>query len=97
LIVKIFGETVLSRFAKRHADSRTPLVRFLAVARNANWEHIPALKETLGSADLGKRTGKLIVDIGGNKYRLIAIINFETQELNIERILTHEEYNREGL
>jgi mRNA interferase HigB len=95
--VTIFGEAVVARFAKNHADSRVPLARFLDVSRAAAWEHFPALKETLPSADLGKRTGKLIVDIGGNKYRVIAAINFETQELDIERILTHGEYNREDL
>jgi len=95
--VTIFGETILTRFAKNHAESRAPLARFLTLARAASWEHFPALKETLPTADLGKSTGKLIVDISGNKYRLIAAINFDTQELNIERILTHREYNREKL
>ena len=93
----IFGEAVVARFAKKRADSRVPLVRFLDLARSAAWEHFPAVKETLPSADLGKRTGRLIIDIGGNKYRVIAAINFETQELDIERILTHGEYNREDL
>jgi mRNA-degrading endonuclease HigB of HigAB toxin-antitoxin module len=71
-----------------HADSRISLTVLLAAARDANWEHFPALQETFPSADLGKRTGKLIVDIGGNKCRLIAAVSFETQELNIERVLT---------
>ncbi len=93
----VFGETVVTRFARNYADSRTSLVRFLAVARAANWEHFPALKETFPSADLGKRTGKLIIDIGGNKYRLIATVDFEAQALNIERILTQGEYDREDL
>jgi len=34
-------------------------------------------------------------DIGGNKYRLIARVDFEEQMLVVERVLTHNEYRRE--
>ena len=37
----------------------------------------------------------IVFDISGNKYRLVATVNFEKQILLIERVLTHEEYNRE--
>jgi len=39
----------------------------------------------------------MIFDIGGNKYRVIAIVNFEKQAMLIEKVLTHEEYSREKL
>ncbi len=32
-------------------------------------------------------------NIGGNKYRLIAEVNFRSQTLFIRHILTHAEYN----
>ena len=93
----VFGQAVLTRFAQKHAVSRTPLTRFLRIIAAAEWPHFAALKETFSSADVGKRTGKVIFDIGGNKYRLIAVVNFEKQSLLIDRVLTHEEYTRERL
>ena len=39
--------------------------------------------------------GRLIFDVGGNKYRVIARVDFVQQILLVEAILTHEEYNRE--
>jgi mRNA interferase HigB len=93
----IFGEAVVARFTQKHAASRKPLGRFLTIARHADWPHFAALKETFASADLGKRTGKVIFDIPGNKYRLVAIVNFEEQALLIDRVLTHEEYDKEIL
>ncbi|MGA2594313.1 MAG: type II toxin-antitoxin system HigB family toxin [Bryobacteraceae bacterium] len=39
----------------------------------------------------------MIFDIGGNKYRLIAVVNFEKQVLLIEEVWTHEKYDRENL
>ncbi len=95
--MKVYGEAVVTRFAKKYAASRKPLQRFLEIARAAEWPHFPAVKQTFPAADLGRKTGKVIFDIGGNKYRVIAIVNFEKQALLVEDVLTHEGYNRENL
>ena len=91
----VFGKAAITRFAKKHAASRKPLHRFLAIAEQANWEHFVAVKETLSATDYAPETGTLIFDIGGNKYRLIARVDFEERLLHIQRVLTHEEYLRE--
>ena len=57
--------------------------------------NFPAVKRTFPAAGLGKESGRLIFDLGGNKYRLIASVDFREQILVIERVLTHEEYSRE--
>jgi mRNA interferase HigB len=93
----VFGEAVIAEFAKKYAASRKPLSRFLAITREAIWPHFPAVKESFPSADYAPSTGTIIFDIGGNKYRLIAIVNFEKQAVLIREVLTHEEYNRENL
>lgn len=95
--MRVLGETITARFASKHAGARKPLQRFLAVARNADWPHFPAVKMTFPATGLGKRSGRLIFDIGGNKYRLIASVDFKEQILVVERVLTHEDYSREVL
>jgi len=95
--VKVYGEAVLARFAARNAAARKPLQRFLEIAREADWPHFPALKQTFPATDLGRTTGKTIFNIGGNKYRVIAVVNFQKQALLIEEVFTHEKYNRENL
>jgi mRNA interferase HigB len=92
--VTVLGEAMIARFARRHAASIKPLQRFLAIARAAEWPHFPALKRSFAAADYTS-SGMIIFDIGGNKYRLIATVNFEKQIPLVERVLTHEEYNRE--
>jgi len=97
LSVTVYGEAVLASCAKKHPASRNPLARFLKIARAAEWPHFAALKKTFSTADLGKETGKVIFNIGGNKYRLVARVNFSMRALLIDEILTHEQYNRETL
>jgi mRNA interferase HigB len=95
--MKVRGEAEVAAFARKHAASRRALQRFVEVASAADWPHFPAVKQTFGSADYAPFTGTLIFDIGENKYRLVARVDFDQQLLFIERIRTYEEYGRENL
>jgi mRNA interferase HigB len=95
--VKVYGEAAIARFARKHAASRKPLQRFSEIARAATWPHVPAVKLTFATVDYAPSTGTLIFDIGGNKYRLVARVDFEEEVLYIESVMTHEEYGREDL
>jgi mRNA interferase HigB len=95
--VTVYGVAAIQDFGKRYAAARKPLARFLAAARGATWKHFPDVKQTLPATDYAPATGTLIFNIGGNKYRLIAQVNFQKQAIVIDRILSHEEYNREDL
>jgi mRNA interferase HigB len=95
--MKVYGEAEIAEFSRKYAASRKPLQRFLAVAREAEWPHFPAVRRTFPSADYAPATGTIIFDIGGNKYRLIARVDFDERALYIERVLTHGQYDRENL
>ena len=95
--MKVFGEAAIAAFARKHPASRKPLQRFMTIARAALWPHFPAVKETFPATDYAPATGTLIFDIGGNKYRLIARVDFEEQLLVMQTVLTHQEYDREDL
>jgi mRNA interferase HigB len=92
--VKVLGERLLTDFAQKHATARKPLGRFLEIARAATWKHMPDVKATLASADFDADAQTFIFDIGGNKYRLLASIDFTEQMMVIEEVMTHEQYNR---
>ena len=93
----VYGEAVLRKFAKKHNQSRKPLARFLGIARHAEWKHFPDVKAAFPAADYAAQTGNVIFDIGGNKYRLITLVDFDAKILDIQSVMTHEEYNRERL
>ena len=95
--MRVFGEAVVAGFAKRHPGARKPLQRFATIVRSALWPHFPAVKETFPATDYAPATGALIFNIGGNKYRLIARVDFEEQWLVIRTVPTHQEHLREDL
>ena len=95
--MKVFGQKVMAAFAKKHPNVRKPLARFEALATQSEWKHFPELKQTFPSADYTAATGTVILDIGGNKYRLLMRVDFEQQIVDVQAVMTHTEYDREDL
>jgi mRNA interferase HigB len=90
------GEAKVEKFAKKYPSSRSPLRRFLKNVREAEWPYYPAVTQSFPAADYVQSSGTLIFDIGGNKYRLVAHVDFVEQILYVESVLTHEQYDREN-
>lgn len=54
-----------------------------------NWS---GLKKVFNAVD---KVGDLAVfNIGGNKYRLVAYLNFERQIIYVKAVMTHAEYDK---
>jgi len=52
----------------------------------------PALRETFGSADYVD--GFTLFDVGGNRYRIAAVIHYDKQRMYIRKVMTHAEYDQ---
>ena len=63
------------------------------LARKANWASSAELKEQLRSASIVSAQ-RVVFNIKGNHYRLIAGINYQHQSIFIKWIGTHAEYDQ---
>lgn len=59
-------------------------------SKRATWSNFAEVKQSFNTADLVPPI--IVFDIGGNKYRLLAEINFGRRVLFIRSIMTHKEY-----
>lgn len=75
-----------------HHEAELPLRTWVRVARAAAWPNPPAIKEVFGSADI-LRDGRVVFDIGGNKYRLVCWVNYAYGVIYVRFIGTHREYD----
>jgi mRNA interferase HigB len=90
--MRVIKRGALVRFWQRHPDSQPSLESWYAVVRHANWKTPAELKQVYRTADVvGRRT---VFNIAGNKYRLIARVNYETQRVFVLYLLTHAEYDK---
>ena len=94
ILMTVVGEDKATKFGKKYATARKPLARFLGIAKAATWKHFAEVKNLFGdSVDYVSTSGVTIFDIGGTKYRLVSVINYELQTLLIEELLTHQQYD----
>jgi mRNA interferase HigB len=90
--MRIIKRGALERFWKTHPDARASLESWFGVARKAEWKTPAELKRIYPNADLvGRRT---VFNVAGNKHRLIARVNYQTQSVFVLYILTHAEYDK---
>jgi len=94
--VRIIGKLKLQSFWRSHQQARKPLEKWTQVVEEAEWCNWSQLKSTFGKADLvqTKTNTYVVFDIGGNKYRLVTIVNFRGQVVIVEVALTHRQYDK---
>jgi mRNA interferase HigB len=89
--VRVVGREELHAFMRKHPPAREALRVWLAEAEDPTWKTPNDVKD--GYASLSIIKGHYVFDIGGNKYRLDCLINFDSEVLLVKRIGTHSEYD----
>jgi len=90
--MRVIKRGALEAFWRKHADAKPSLEAWYGVVRRAAWQTPVELKAVYANADfVGRRT---VFNIAGNKYRLIARVNFRSQRVFVLFILTHAEYDK---
>ena len=90
--MRIIKRGALEQFWQQRSDAKPSLEAWYAVVRGATWRTPAEMKRVYPNADLvGRRT---VFNLGGNKYRLIARVNYRTQRVFVLYLLTHAEYDQ---
>src|ERR1700736_4399235 len=71
-------------------NAEMPMRGWYQVARKANWTKFADVKATYNSVD--QVGSKAVFDVGGNHYRIIAVIDYVGQKVYIRRVLNHKDY-----
>ncbi len=80
-------------FTAKHPQAKAPLDAWFAEARRADWGSFADVKAAHRSAETlpGNR---VIFNIGGNKYRLVAKFAYRCRTVYVRFVGTHAEYDR---
>lgn len=90
---RIFAKSTLRKFWEKHAETEQYLKTWYDTAMSSNWGSPNDIKKTYINASILK-SGRVVFNIKGNDYRLVAKINFEKQWLFVRFIGTHSEYDK---
>jgi len=91
--MEVIGEGKLNEFGTKHGRARRPLDRWVKLIKSTRYSNLINLRNTFNDPDdIGN--GLIIFNISGNKFRLVALLDFVDQIVQVEKIMTHEEYNK---
>jgi len=91
--MRVIARRTLKEFWEAgHADAEQPLKAWFAEVSRANWRSMVDVKAVYRHVSVidGER---VVFNIGGNKYRLVAKIWFAGQAVWVKFVGTHHEYD----
>lgn len=96
----VLNTIALERFSRKHRDATRPLGDWLNIVRRAAWKNLAELRRSFPSADgvnVRVAGGDVVVvtvfNIKGNRYRLLAVVNYASAVCRVVDVLTHAEYS----
>ena len=91
----VIGRKVLEDFGRKHAQAKKPLDAWYTVTKDAAWASLVEVRRIYPATDYVN--GWTVFNISGNKYRLIARINYKVRVVDIDSVCTHAEYTKRKL
>ena len=89
----VIAYSTIRSFVSKYPQAESPLESWYQNASTADWASLTALRNTFPTADyVGNE--RIVFNIGGNKYRLIAAVNYSIRTVYIKFIGTHAEYDK---
>ena len=86
----VVSHKAIRLFCEHCPDAESAMDHWYRVAKRATWASFAEVKQSFNAADFV--APYVVFDIGGNKYRLVAEINFSRSVLFIRGIMAHKEY-----
>jgi mRNA interferase HigB len=93
--IHLIRKETIDDYEVAHSGCRTSFREFLSKLKYADWEKPADIKDTFPTADLlGKGCNRVVFDISGNSYRMIAKYAFGERQVHLYIcwIGTHAEY-----
>ena len=76
----------------KYRNAEKLMKEWFQTVSDAEWHRFADVKSTFSSCDqVGSKT---VFDVGGNKYRIIAFIDYECQRLFVRAVLDHKDYDK---
>jgi mRNA interferase HigB len=89
--MRIVTERKLKEFWQKNKLSEIALRDWIRTVHLADWQNFLDVRKTFNHADVYKNC--VIFDVGGNKYRVIAKVEYKIHIVFIRFVLTHAEYD----
>lgn len=91
--MNVIRRKAIEDFISKHANSKTPLLTWFAACKKTNWQNFNQLQLDFPEA-FPVGDNRVVFDIKGNRYRLVARVLFVFKQVQIKWVGTPAEYDR---
>lgn len=90
--MRVISKRKLREYSKASAQAELPLVEWYITMKASHAKNLNELRKEFNGVD--SVNGYTVFNIGGNNYRLITAIHYNTQLCYLRTIWTHAEYSK---
>ena len=94
--MRLVGMAVVHEFLKKHGDVQDQVEAWATEVREASWQTPADIKARYASASILSEN-RVVFNLKGNKYRLLAKVSYKLQIVVINKIGTHADYDNWAL
>jgi mRNA interferase HigB len=89
----IISKAKLIEFYSIESKSKEAFLIWYNISLISDWNDFHAIKQTFNSVDdIGN--DRFVFNVGGNKYRIVALIHFSTRTMYLRFVGTHKQYDK---
>lgn len=89
----VISKSKLIAFYEKEHKAKEPLLKWYYETLYSDWEDFKAVKRTFNSVD-SVGNDRYVFNVGGNKYRIVAMIHFTKRTIYLRFIGTHAQYDK---
>jgi mRNA interferase HigB len=90
--VRINGLEIIDELISKYPKALNPARRWTMLTLASRWKNFVEVQKTFNAADYV--APYTVFDIGGNKWRVITIVEYAAQLIVVTHALTHAEYEK---
>ena len=91
--MNVISIKAIHKFCEKNSNAEEALLTWYKVVKKAEWNNLIDLKKDFPSADY-VADNRVVFNIKGNHYRLIARVSFQYRRVMIKWIGPHKEYDK---
>jgi mRNA interferase HigB len=91
--MRVIAKRTLVQFYRRYADAQAPLEAWHDITQKAHWLSPQDVKSQFAHASICANN-RVVFNIGGNKYRLVAEIQYHASIVWVKFVGTHAMYDQ---
>ena len=89
----IISKAKIVTFYENEKKAKEPLLQWYNITLLSNWQDFHGVKQTYNSVD-SVGNDRYVFNVGGNKYRIVAMIHFSTRTVYLRFVGTHKQYDK---